>query len=67
MIENLLSDIKFTERESALMKHNNKEEKEILPFMTQYQPSKSVYFRRSLNEKMELLVYTKPTVLATNF
>ena len=42
MIENLLSDIKFTERESALMKHNNKEEKEILPFMTQYQPSVSL-------------------------
>ena len=38
MIENLLSDIKFTERESALLKHNNKEEKEILPFVTQYQP-----------------------------
>ena len=41
MIENLLSDIKFIERESALLKHNNKEEKEILPFMTQYQPSVS--------------------------
>ena len=41
VIENLLSDIKFTERESALMKHNNKEEKEILPFVTQYQPSVS--------------------------
>ena len=33
MIENLLSDIKFTERESALLKQNNKEEKEILPFV----------------------------------
>ena len=41
MIKNLLSDIKFTERESALLKHNNKEEKEILPFVTQYQPSVS--------------------------
>ena len=41
MIENLLLDIKFTERESALLKHNNKEEKEILPFVTQYQPSAS--------------------------
>ena len=38
MIGNLLSDIKFTERESALLKHNNKEEKEMLPFVTQYQP-----------------------------
>ena len=36
MVENLLSDIKFTERESALMKHNNKEEKEILPFLNQH-------------------------------
>ena len=29
MIENLLSEIKFTERESALLKHNNNKEKEI--------------------------------------
>ena len=41
MIENLLLDIKFTERETALLKHNNREEKEILPFETQYQPSAS--------------------------
>ena len=41
VIENLLSNIKFTERESALLKHNNREEKEILPFVTQYQPSVS--------------------------
>ena len=41
MIENLLSVIKFTERESALLKHNNKAEKEILPFVTLYQPSVS--------------------------
>ena len=41
MIKNLLSDIKFTERESALLKHNNKEGKKILPFVTQYQPSVS--------------------------
>ena len=34
----LLSDIKFTERESALQqKYEN--QKEILPFVTQYQPS----------------------------
>ena len=31
-------DVKFTERESALLKHNKKEEKEILPCVTQYQP-----------------------------
>ena len=41
MIENLPSDIQFIERESALLKPNNKEEKEILPFVTQYQPSVS--------------------------
>ena len=41
MIENLPSDIKFTETESALLKHNNKEEKEVLPFVTQHQPSVS--------------------------
>ena len=43
MIENRLSDIKFTESESALLKHNKKKEKEILPFVTQYQPSMSSY------------------------
>ena len=40
LIENLLSDIKFAERESAPLKHN-KEKKETLPFVTQYQPSVS--------------------------
>ena len=37
--ENLLSEIKFTERKSKFLKQNNKEEKEILLFVTQYQPS----------------------------
>ena len=36
LIENLLSEIKFTERKSKLLKQNNKDEKEILPFVTQY-------------------------------
>ena len=36
-IENLLSEIKFTKGESKLLKQNNKEEKEILSFVTQYQ------------------------------
>ena len=40
LIESLLSEIKFRERESKLLKQN-KEEKEILPFVTQYQPSVS--------------------------
>ena len=33
--------IKVTERKSQLLKQNNKEEKEILSFVTQYQPSVS--------------------------
>ena len=39
LIENLLSEIKFTLRGPKLLKQNNKEEKEILSFVTQYQPS----------------------------
>ena len=54
MIENLLSDIKFTERESALLKHNNKEEKEILPFVTRYQPSVST-LKEVLMKKWNLI------------
>ena len=38
LIENLLSEITFTERESKLLKQTNKEKKEILPFLTQHQP-----------------------------
>ena len=33
---------KIHKRESKLLKQNNKEEKEILPFVTQYQPSVSI-------------------------
>ena len=39
--ENLLSEYKIHKRESKLLKQNNREEKEILPFMTQYQLSVS--------------------------
>ena len=39
--QTMIRDINFIERESTLLKHNNKEEKEILPFVTQYQPSVS--------------------------
>ena len=53
LVENLLSDIKFTERESALLKHN-KERKEILPFVTQYQPSVSI-LKEVLMEKWNLI------------
>ena len=54
LIENLLSDIKFTERESALLKHNKKEEKEILPFVTLYQPSVST-LKEVLMKKWNLI------------
>ena len=54
MIENLLSEIKFTERESALLKHDKEEEKEILPFMTQYQPSVST-FKEAVMKKRNLI------------
>mgnify|MGYP000533145200 CR=1 FL=1 len=53
LIENLLSDIKFTERENALLKHN-KEKNEVLPFMTQYQPSVSTS-KKVLIEKWNLI------------
>ena len=35
-------EVKVTERKAALLKQNNKEEKEILPFVTQYQPLGSI-------------------------
>ena len=41
LIENILSEIKFTKRESKRLKQNSKEEKEVLSFVTQYQPSES--------------------------
>ena len=40
LVEKLLSEIKFTRRGSVL-KGNNKTQKDILPFVTQYQPSVS--------------------------
>ena len=64
MIENLLSDIKFIERESALLKHNNKEKNKYCLSWHSI-PALSVYFKRSFNEKMES--YTKPTVTSPNF
>ena len=59
MIENLLLHIKFTERESALLKHNNKEEKEILPFVTQYQPSVST-LKEVLMKNCRNLIQNQP-------
>ena len=63
MIENLLSHIKFTERESVLLKQNNEKQKNIA--FRDTVPALSVYFKRSFNEKMES--HTKPTVTSPNF
>ena len=55
LVENLLSEIKFTERESAILKQNNhKEEKEILPFVTQYQPSVSTIKEALMKKKSSM-------------
>ena len=37
----LITDLHHENHIDALLKHNNKEEKNILPFVTQYQPSVS--------------------------
>ena len=37
---------KIHKRESKLLKRNNKEQKEILPFVTQYQPSVTTVLRK---------------------
>ena len=53
LIETLLSDIKFTERESAL-KQKNEDPKDILPFVTQYQPGVP-HLKKVLLEKWHLI------------
>ena len=40
--EKLLLEVKLTERKAALLKQNNKEEKEMFPFVTHYQPLVSI-------------------------
>ena len=50
-------------RKAALLKQNNKEEKEILSFVTQYKPF-SVYYERSFNEKV--YSHTKPNTTLPN-
>ena len=39
LIQKTLSDVKFEDRKLALQQRKNKENKRILPFVTQYQPS----------------------------
>ena len=52
--EKLLLQVKLTERRAALLKQNNKEGKEILPFMTQYQPLVSI-IKEALMKKWNLI------------
>ena len=47
-------------RKAALLKQNNKEEKEILPFVTQYKPLVSI-IKEALMKKCN---YTKPTTIS---
>ena len=49
--EKLLLEVKLTERKAALLKQNNKEEKEILPFVTQYQPLVSIKWKSGISYK----------------
>ena len=70
LIENLLSDIKCTERGNALLKQN-KEKKEVLPFVTQYQPSVSplkevLMVKWNLIQKQPLLrqMFKEPPIIS---
>ena len=52
--EKLLLEVKLTERKAALLKQNNKEGKETLPFVTQYQPLVSI-IKEALMKKWNLI------------
>ena len=58
--ENLLSQIELKERKSALLKQNNKEEKDTIPAR-----ALSVFHKRSFNENFES--HTKPTTTLPDF
>ena len=62
LIEDALSEIKFTGRESAL-KQDNKTQKDILRFVTQYRPSVP-NIKQALMKKMAH--YTKSTTAPRN-
>ena len=47
-------EVKLTETKAALLKQNNKEEKEILPLVTQYQPLVSI-IKEALMKKWNLI------------
>ena len=52
--EKLLLEVKLTERKAALLKQNNKEGKEILPFVVQNQPLVSI-IKEALMKKWNLI------------
>ena len=52
--EKLLLEVKLMERKAALLKQNNKEGKEILPFVVQYQPLVSI-IKEALMKKWNLI------------
>ena len=60
LIEDLLSEIKFTKTSLNSQNKTYKEEKKILPFVTQCQPSMST-IKKSLNNKNGILYKTNHT------
>ena len=70
LVEKLLSEIKFTRRGSVL-KGNNKTQKDILPFVTQYRPSVS-NLKQALLKKWHLIqnqpllrqIFKEPTIIS---
>ena len=54
MNEKLLSEVKHRERKATLVTQNNKEEKEILPFVDKYQPLVST-IKEALMKKWNLI------------
>ena len=57
LIENLPSEIKFTERKTKLLKQNNVEEKEIRIAIRDTISALSVYYKGSLNENWSGILY----------
>ena len=64
LIEDLLSEIKFTKTSLNSENKTYKEEKEILPFVTQYQPSVPAIKETWI---IKMASYTKPTITSINF
>ena len=70
LVEKLLSEIKFTRRGSVL-NGNNKTQKDILPFLTQYRPSVS-NLKQALLKKWHLIqnqpllrqIFKEPTIIS---